>query len=251
MRLIFVVLVAFMGMFSFSCVSPKGILVQDDFEYELLSDSWRKDKFLEKSIIFQKNQVRSGSLACGFVLTSGDQILKEVGTNFERAELKESKKFYSVEKKTYQYNFSIFLPEDFPTTPNRLVIAQWKQNCVLDNCTPDNPILAFRYVNGVFFITKQTDLTRDTLYTGNSDIRNQWLDFEVHTRFSSKAEGQLTVYLNRQKVVDFKGKTAYSQNGLEYVSPNMFYFKMGLYRDSSTETMTIYMDDYVKRIVKK
>jgi len=231
-----------------NCKSGRLTDNRDNFESDTLNKIWKNDKFIPGALSFQSKYVRSGSKAAMIVLHQGDQIDKERGTNLERAELKEAKKLVSTENSNYAYSFSLFLPPDFPIVPKRLVIAQWKQDCELDNCNPDNPVIALRFKAGEFYITLQTSPDQKILYSQKESILGQWLDFKFHIRFSRNPDGGIKGWLNGKQIIDYNGVTAYSQT-YGYPMPGVYYFKTGLYRDLMSETMTIYIDDYVKKAI--
>ena len=88
----------------------------------------------------------------------------------------------------------------------------------------------------------------EVLYRTRDDIRNRWLDFSFQIRFSRSQAGRIKAWLGDAMVVDYRGATAYAASG-GYVAPAAFYFKMGLYRDRSPDPMTIYVDEYRKRLL--
>lgn len=228
-----------------SCKTRESISVKDDFESDSLSVIWRKDKFIPGAMELQSEIARSGKQAVRLTVRPGDQIAEEVGTIFERAELREPKDLMSVEKRDYTYSFSLFLPSDFPVVETRLVIAQWKQNCSGGNCDPDNPVIALRYGSGEFLITLQTDKQRNTLFKTSEDIRNKWMDFRFDIRFSRYGDGRITCSMNNKEIIAYSGVTAYAEE-YGYPEPGNFYFKTGIYRDSMDLPMVIYIDEYSK-----
>jgi hypothetical protein len=228
-----------------SCKPDRPSDIHDDFEAVALNPVWDSTKFIPGALELQSSIVRSGSRAAKLTLKQGDQIDEEKGSELERAELREPKKLMSDEHRDYSYSFSIFLPSDFPIVPTRLVIAQWKQNCS-GNCDPDNPVLALRYQSGEFQVTLQTGPERTTLYSLSDNILNKWMDFRFDLRFSRNNDGYVKGWINKREIVDFKGVTAYS-SVYGYADQGNFYFKIGLYRDTMAEPMTIFIDDYTKQ----
>jgi hypothetical protein len=231
-----------------SCSAEK-VITSDNFEKDSLNQIWTSDKFIEGGFEIQSEETRSGENAAMLQVKQGDQIEEEKGTHFERAELKESKKLMSAEYKNYSYKFSLMIPEGFPETGTRLVVAQWKQNCRSGNCDPDNPVIAVRFESGELFITLQTNEIRQELYRTKNSVLNVWLDFRFDVRFSRKDDGALFVWLNNQQIIRFTGVTAYAEQ-FGYPNPGEFYFKTGLYRDTMKEPMKIYFDDYSKSSLK-
>jgi len=225
------------------------INVCDDFERTKLSKIWSTDRMVGNALEFQSEIVRSGSRSAKITLHTGDIFEAGIGksNNSERDELRENKKLESLEDKTYEYSFSLFLPDSFPIVPVRLVIAQWKQHCG-DNleCSDDSPVLALRYVSGKFSIVMQTDTGKTILYETLDEIRNKWLDFKFAIHFSRLSNGSTDAWLNQEHIISYHGATCYSSKK-GYSNPSHFYFKTGLYRDVMKEPMTIYIDNYCKK----
>ncbi len=248
-----ILLVVFISLLP-GCKAQNAILATDDFETDTLNKIWTNDKFIPGALNMQSHHVRTGKKAATLTLHQGDQIDQEKGTKFERAELIESKILNSSENLNYEYSFSLFLPDNFPNVPTRLVIAQWKQKCSLGDCVPNNPLIAVRYVSGELFITLQTGIEseRVVMYKISENLLNKWNDFKFQIRFSEKQNGRLIVWLNEKKVVNFSGMTAYPiANSTGYKDPKVFYFKFGLYRDTMPQPMTIGIDNYKKSQLQK
>lgn len=225
-----------------SCRSP-SLSTADGFDGPSLSDLWTTRKFVAGALDFQSDVTRAGRGAARLTLRPGDHVPGEEGSSLERAELEEARSQESALDATYRYEFSVFLPPDFPIV-SRLVFAQWKERCLLEDCTPDNPTLAIRYEGGRLLITHQTGETRQTLYETADDIRGRWLDFRFDIRFSRSTAGVIRAWLGNRQLVSYTGVNAYSESG---GYGDRFYFKMGLYRDRLSEPMVIYLDEYRKQ----
>ena len=225
------------------------LTVYDGFETTGLSNKWSTDRMVKTALEMQSAIVRKGSSAAKITLNTGDVF--EAGTGkskgSERDELRENRKLESLEGKTYEYSFSLFLPDSFPIVPVRLVIAQWKQHCG-DNpdCSDDSPVLAIRYVSGKLFITMEAESFDTTIYKTHDEIRNKWLDFRFVNCFSRLNNGHIKAWLNEKQILSYNGVTCYSSKK-GYSDPSHFYFKTGLYRDLMPEPMTIYIDEYRKK----
>jgi hypothetical protein len=223
--------------------------VYDDFEAPKLSKIWSTDRMAPNSFEIQSAVVRKGKSAAKITLHTGDKPEAGAATYApsERDELLEAKSLVSVEGVKYEYQFSMFLPENFPIVDTRLVIAQWKQYCPEGKpCSDDSPVVAIRYQSGKLFITLQSDSGIVTLYSLNDKIRNKWLDFKFQIRFSKKNDGEILAFLNEKEIVNYKGIVSYSENR-GYLLKNRYYFKMGLYRNVMPEPMTIYIDEFRKK----
>jgi len=134
--------------------------VYDGFETPGLSSIWSTDRMVKDAFTVQTAILRNGHSAAKITLNKGDVFEASQGKSkdTERDELREDDKLVSAEGKTYDYQFSLFLPDSFPIVPVRLVIAQWKQHCGKSPlCSDDSPVMAIRYVSGKLFITMQTD----------------------------------------------------------------------------------------------
>jgi hypothetical protein len=228
-----------------ACRSDQPLPVYDGFESATLTPAWSMRKFVPGAVEIQSAIVRSGQGAARVTLRSGDQIESEKGSVLERAELLESKKLWAAEDGAYSYAFSLFMPVDFPVVPSRLVIAQWKQDCEPGKCDPASPVLAVRIRAGELSINVQSGPSKQVLFQTTGDVRNRWLDFRFHVRFSRTSTGRIKTWLNDSLVVDYAGPTAYPGK-YGYEEPGRFYFKTGLYRDRTGETMVIYVDEYEK-----
>ena len=228
----------------------KLVDVADGFETPGLSEVWSTDRLVPDAVQMQTNVCRAGRAAARITLRSHDKF--EAGINgskdSERDELLEARELTSRENATYEQAFSMFLPTNFPITPTRLVIAQWKQACPGGNCSDDSPVVAIRYESGKLRITHQTGPDKVTLYSTQDEIRGRWLDFKFQIRFSTDTNGTIKAWIDGNPAVDYHGVNAYPENAQTgYPNPSRFYFKMGLYRDLMAEPMTIYIDEYRKK----
>lgn len=228
------------------CADRSRTAVFDGFESESLADHWETKRFLPGAVQIQSRVVRAGKRAAGITLRAGDQIPQERGTKLERAELQEPRSLWAREGSSARYSFSLFLPADFPVTPTRLVIAQWKLNCPRDACTPDNPVIAVRYQSGELSINKQVSERQEILYRTRDDIRGRWLDFTFEIAFSRASNGRIRAWIGDSMAIDHQGATAYPKAG-GYTGSGRFYFKVGLYRDRMPQPMTVYLDEYRKQ----
>lgn len=232
-----------------SCASQLNIY--DGFETHKIGPIWSTDRMVKDAIQFQSAIVRKGHSAVKITLKTGDIYESGSGKSpdTERDELREANNLVSIEDKFYEYKFSLFLPDSFPIVPVRLVIAQWKQKCPDDSsCSDDSPVMAVRYISGKLFVTIRNDSTTKTVYETKDEVRNKWLDFTFKVRFSRLNNGEVNAWLNENKIINYRGITAYtSKKG--YHDKSYFYFKTGLYRDRMSLPMTIYVDEYRKQII--
>ena len=248
MKLLFII---FSSLFSMMCYGQ--INAYDGFESDKLSNIWNRSRMVPNSITFQSEIVRQGKRAAKIILRTNDtfEAGKATSAPTERDELLQSAIYAPYEGLKYEYEFSMFLPADFPIVSTRLVVAQWKEYCQGGEkapCADDSPVLAIRYVSGELYITLITDSGVNKLYKLNDEIRNRWLDFKFLIRFSRHNDGEIEAYLNDKAIVNYKGITSYSESH-GYPAKSRYYFKMGLYRDIMAEPMTIYLDEFRMREV--
>jgi len=225
------------------------IHIYDGFESSHLSYfRWTARRFEPGAVVSEESVVRSGRRALAITVRSGDrpEAASESGAATERDELMESWWLFSRSGRTYVYSFSLYLPENFPETSERLVIAQWRQLCEGSPCVPDNPILALRYESRRLQVTRNDERGKTLLYQGNEDVRGRWLDFRFVTRWDATSSGSVDATLQGRGIVHYEGPTIY-QPGLGHPKRALIYFKTGLYRDALHEPpWTMYVDEYRK-----
>lgn len=223
--------------------------VYDGFETAELSRlRWSRSRFEPGAVMSQEQVVRAGKRALAMTVRSGDRYEQgiEGSASTERAELMEAWWLFAQTGRTYVYAFSLYLPQDFPITSQRLVLAQWRQLCEASRCRPDRPIVAIRYEDGRLQVTRQNQDEKVVLYQGAEEVRGRWLDFRFITRFDAGADGRIEASLNGAKIVSYRGPTVF-QPARGYPRHGLVYFKTGLYRDALHEPpWTIYVDEYRK-----
>ncbi len=165
--------------------------VYDGFEREGLSwMKWSQQRLVPASVVVQEKVVRAGRRALAITVRNGDRFEQgiEGSASTERDELMEALWLFSGTGKTYAYSFSLYLPEDFPQTEERLVLGQWRQLCEAKKCRPDRPILAIRYEAGRLQVTRQNQEEKVVLYQGTEDVWDAgwifdlWWDLKQGTR---------------------------------------------------------------------
>jgi hypothetical protein len=227
--------------------------VRGGFEAPALGSLWATDRIVPADVRLQSAVVRSGHSALQITLHTSDVFERgrHGKADSERAELTEADALVSRQGERYACGFSLFLPADFPIVYKRLVLAQWKQQCPRGRaCDDDSPVLAIRYVSGVLFITQTIGEHRTTLWRTSDEVRGRWLDFKFRLTFDPGERGRIEARLNDTLVVDHRGPTAYQEGeATGYPAPSRFYFEMGLYRDTSPEPMTLFIDDYSKELL--
>jgi hypothetical protein len=141
--------------------------IHDDFESNCLSWRWTTLRLEPGAVQFQRQIVHSGRQAIVITVHDGDryEAASASGAATERDELMENWGLFSRAGRTYAYSFSLYLPDDLPSTAQRLVIAQWRQLCEARQCNPDYPIIAIRYQQGLLEVTREDDQGRHVLFS--------------------------------------------------------------------------------------
>jgi hypothetical protein len=249
-RLLFVLGLMVIGAAASSAVYLSWpVHVYDAFESEGLSwVKWSRQRFVPGAVIGQENVVRAGRRALAITVRNGDRFEPGIdgSASTERDELMEALWLFSHTGKTYAYSFSLYLPDDFPQTRERLVLAQWRQLCEAKKCRPDRPIIAIRYEDGRLQVTRQNQEEKVVLYQGTEEVRGRWLDFRFVVGLETGNEGKIVASLNGQEIVNYRGATLFAV-APGYPRHGFVYFKTGLYRDALGEPpWTMYVDEYRK-----
>jgi hypothetical protein len=248
--------------------------VYDDFESPTLSNLWDTSLSVPGAITLESTIVRAGQGAVRVEVHSHDRFGqgKDGDPDTERDEIREAHGLDAHENTPYEYSWSMYLPPDFPIVPVRLVVAQWKQTCLSHAayvvhveqvagdqaaqiaqsgrvpCDNDSPPLAIRYIGGVLMVTRSLGDTKIPLWEDKRDLSGHWVDFRVQARFTPQPTGRVKVWVDGKQVVDYTGVTANPEPPTSgYLSPSLFFFKFGLYRDVMPQPMTAYFDEYRKR----
>lgn len=228
--------------------------IYDGFESPTLSRLWMTLTLQPDSYAIQSAIVRAGHSALRITLRPHDTFMTGRGgdADSERDELVESFLNFTRANLPYEFSWSMYLPQDFPIVPVRLVVAQWWEYCRPGNlpCSNDSPVLAVRYIGGELLITQDLNHHYNVLYREKRDLRGRWLDLRFQVRFTPEATGFVRAWLDGKEVVDFSGATSNPENAATgYAPPIYLPFKMGLYRNVMTQPMTIYLDEYRKRVL--
>ena len=228
--------------------------VHDGFEGTELGPLWDRSRFEPGAVTMERRTVRAGHQALAITVHAGDKFEKGRPHNAdsERDEIMEARPLVARQGEAFEYRFSLFFPRDFPVVPTRLVVAQWKQYCPDDDqCAENSPVLAVRYVGGSLSVTQDLGGQPVILFSKKAEFRGRWLDFRVQARFAPDSSGKLKLWLDGVQIVSFQGITAYaSKPHSGYPPVKHFFFKMGLYRNLMPEPMTVYIDEYSKRVLR-
>lgn len=152
--------------------------------------------------------------------------------NTERSELQDPHKIPFDEETWYRVDFQI--PKSFPKVDVRLAVWQIKQS------GNNNPLIAMYYINGKLRLKQSFDNNQINYYQPKkANFNGKWMRVIVHARVSHSESGFVNVYLDNNKIIEYKGQTAH-HNKWEHSS----YFKFGLYRDVINMPMHMFYKQY-------
>ena len=236
-RFSLVVSLVIIGLMSMSC-RDEGWSYEDSFEDARINRYWTTMWWSRDGGIDDET-VLDGKSSLRVVVQAGDnKLFGSSGQATERSELNERHR-HRVGLDVW-YSFSVYVPEDFPIQDTRLVMGQWKQTAIT-LWKKHSPAVAQRFRNGRFQITINNDSGRTYLYEdGTAEdpaLVGEWNSFVYHIRFDKGEKGRLEVWMNGEQIIDYTGQIGYSDD------PNTSYFRLGLYRDTMEQPMTVYYDD--------
>ena len=168
----------------------------------------------------------------------------------ERNELRLDKENDFKFNEDFKYKFSFKIPENFPLSPTRLVIWQWKYNKIEGSSEKwdPSPMLAQRIqkIDWKYYFTitdwiKKKNILRKIPF---NDIKGKWVNMDYELRFSDKKDENgnpipCTVKLKadiewERKIDEKKEFYLAEENNLQFNSKESHsgYFKFWLYRDN-------------------
>ncbi|HEY8615806.1 heparin lyase I family protein [Phenylobacterium sp.] len=173
-----------------------------------------------------------------FEVRSGDQWRERDGTK-ERSEISA--------KETLDFDKLYTMTYDFMIEPGQKITSDWL-NVGQFHGTPDlgdygslGPVFATQMSGEHMRFIMRTDPNPITasrpedkvIYTDKSDIvRGHWYQMKIEIRFDPDGEGLIKVWRDGDLLVDYKGGVGYN----DALGP---YWKMGIYRESSPETLAV------------
>ncbi len=211
----------------------------DSFEVERINRYWTTTWWSRDGGV-DDTVAMDGENALRVVVQAGDhRLFGKSGQATERSEINERHRHPF--GRDVWYSFSVYVPEDFPIEDTRLVMGQWKQTAIF-LWKKHSPAVAQRFRNGVFQITINNDSGRTYLYEDGSaadpTLVGEWTSFVYHIRFDKAQNGRLEVWMNGEQIIDYSGQIGYRGD------LNTSYFRLGLYRDTMEQPMTVYYDDF-------
>jgi len=155
------------------------------------------------------------------------------------------------------YGMSIFIPKDIQPILKRLVIGQWHGTSHMINgdkvwCDRPSVLSNELHLTKTFqIIVRYETEKRCAPSHPNTDLHilekyfylmefalGEWNDFIYQVHWSTEDDGYLNVWLNSEKVVEYKGP-------IGFFDPKGPYFKYGIYRyKSEYNTHIVYFDSY-------
>jgi len=212
-----------------AALAPR-VALADDLDGRL-GPVWQLQRVRPDALTFVPDPTGAGRRVLAVTLRTGD--LAQAGGRTEPAELSEANDVHLPTGTPVWYGFFLYVPSDFPIVDRRLVVGQWKQDC--GNCAADHsPAIANRYRSGVFSITIDHAGGRQTLFEERADMRGRWHQLVYHIRLTPGPEGVLQAWLDGRQVVDYRGPLGFEDDR------DSVYFKLGLYRDTFDQPMTLY-----------
>lgn len=192
-----------------------------------------------------KDFASSGVYSARFELRPND-----FNHNGFRAEIKEP--FNATKNSLTTYSFSTFVPEDAAfTVDNRCIFAQWHDQD-MDIGEPTHihsPPLSLSLEKNKLTVkqclsNEQGRCKKQILGQIANFEFGRWHDFVVNIRWSAQADGFVQMWLDKQQIVSYSGRTsnpAYS-NYFDNIGP---YMKLGIYCGKNpTTTLVLYHDHY-------
>lgn len=238
-----------------SVVAKAPISVYDGFESPTLGNMWMTQLLAPGSYAMESDVVRAGHGALRITVRPHDIFMagSPGTTGTERDELTEAWPYTTRKNVPYEVSWSMYVAQDFPIVPVRLVVAQWWEWChTSDLCDDNSPVLAVRYIGGELLITQDLNHKYNVLYQEKRDLRGRWLDLRFQVKFTPEATGFVRAWLDGKQVVDFTGSTSNEENSTTgYGPPELLPFRIGLYRNPMQEPMTIYFDEYRKTVLEE
>ena len=204
----------------FSCAHT----IEDNFENERKA-FWHSGARSGDSSPWAKTETIEDRPAYCFTVKKGDH---HTSTDIKNQQTERSEIYLDVSQhgdlpqQTVWYAYDIFIPKDFPTTSNRLVMGQWFSKA------PHSPSISNRFQSDQFSV-KIKAKNSDKKFKFKGFKRQTWNKLVYKIIFSTR-KGELQVWLNNTQVVDYKGPTA--------IVDHPHFFKMGLYRDIFDQDMT-------------
>jgi hypothetical protein len=238
-----------------NAVAKAPMSVYDGFESPTLGSIWMTQLLAPGSYAVESDVVRAGHGALRITVRPHDSFMagSQATTDTERDELTEAWPYTTRKNVPYEVSWSMYVAQDFPIVPVRLVVAQWWEWChTSELCNYNSPVLAVRYISGELLITQDLNHHDNVLYREKRDLRGRWLDLRFQVKFTPETAGFVRAWLDGKQVVDFKGATANEENATTgYGPPELIPFRIGLYRNVMPEPMTIYFDEYRKTVLEE
>ncbi len=206
----------------------------DDFtSTELNSDFWSTKRILDGRWQITEDIAPPRGRALQVSVHPGDLAeTRAQKPSTERAELSERSDKLVPSGVDVWYAFSLFIPEDFRITDNRLVFAQWKQEG-----SKRSPALALRCQNGKIIFSIESNEKR-LLYPTETAQKTVWHRLMVHHHINENHQGTCEAFLDGVSFASFTGSIGHPDD------PVTAYFKMGLYRDHVEYIDTLYFANF-------
>ena len=199
----------------------------------------------------QSDIVRKGPTALRFEMRDGDCFTALPHTpeegwddctrDRERSEI--SEKWKPELDRNVWYAFSLYIPEDYPYMYPKQMFFQWHNKVW-------GPNIYFHLNRNEFQIDVLAEEHETTQKYHMGELpKGVWLDFAVNIVWTNSDNGKMVLYIDGDKVVDYRGPTMDDRSYTMGASPQV---KMGLYRshlfrwesEDPHPTQIIYHDEY-------
>jgi len=168
--------------------------------------------------------------------------LPEVGNNgvaTERSELSEKATVMTPVGEEMWYGFSLYIPEDFQITDNRLLFASLKQTD-----SKRSPIWALRYKGGEVSFLVQSGEDRKT-FKAPAVQKGVWHRFLIFSRVDAAHQGHCKAFIDDAEFASFEGLLGHPDDKAET------YFKMGVYRDTVLHVDALYFAHFRRGLTRQ
>jgi len=201
--------------------------------------------------IRQSQNTRKGDTALRFEVRPGDCFTAkphnpasgwdDCTRDRERSEIRE--RWLPLLDQEVWYEWSMFIPNNYEYIYPKQIFFQWHDG-------EGGPVVYFQLNRNNFLIdilTKPSETTHQ--YKIGELPKNQWIDFTVRAVWSDRNNGNFTLWIDDQFVMEHVGPNMYPQEKLTKFGP---FVKMGIYRshlfrwkeDRPLPVQVLYFDEY-------
>ncbi len=212
---------------------PKRLEVIDDFDSGKLDPRWMTRWIKPESLSITDELDPGQKPALKITVHSGDFVMDGGnGHMTERAEITNPEELEP--GIDIWYGFSIYIPDDFEISDNRLVIAQWRQP---PQGTSPSPFVSWRFQEGKI-IGQVVDESKRIKFKFSNIEKGVWNRLTTNYMLDKNNKSHCQFIVNDDRQV-YEGKMGYADLPKEKI-----WFAMGLYRDHLPNPQTLYFDKF-------